>query len=167
MTRPAVEVADILRVQGQRFLDRYRWSFDFQQLKAFRAVLNCRTAVLGGHLDACPQCGFQVISYNSCRNRHCPKCQAQARERWLATREQELLPTAYFHVVFTVPHELNLLALDNPCRLYHLLFTATRPSAYSLRNPGGRPLARSQPLSASSLSRLFSPGEGAEPSLSR
>jgi hypothetical protein len=125
MTRPAVEVADILRVQGQRFLDRYRASFDFQQLKAFRALLNCRTAALGGHLDACPQCGFQAISYNSCRNRHCPKCQAQARERWLAAREQELLPTSYFHVVFTVPHELNLLAQDNPREFYHLLFTAT------------------------------------------
>jgi Putative transposase/Transposase zinc-binding domain len=125
MNRPAVEVADILRVRGQRFLDRYRSSFDFQQLKAFRAIQNCRTAALGGHLDACPQCGFQAISYNSCRNRHCPKCQAQARERWLAAREQELLPTSYFHVVFTVPHELNLLALDNPRQLYHLLFTAT------------------------------------------
>ena len=125
MSRPAVEVADILRAQGQRFLDRYRASFDFQQLKAFRALQNCRTAGLGGHLDACPQCGFQAISYNSCRNRHCPKCQAQARERWLATREQELLPTSYFHVVFTVPHELNLLALDNPRQFYDLLFTAT------------------------------------------
>jgi predicted RNA-binding Zn-ribbon protein involved in translation (DUF1610 family) len=125
MNRPAVEVADILRAQGQRFLDRYRASFDFQQLKALRALQNCRTAALGGHLDACPQCGFQAISYNSCRNRHCPKCQAQARERWLAAREQELLPTSYFHVVFTVPHELNLLALDNPRHFYHLLFTAT------------------------------------------
>jgi predicted RNA-binding Zn-ribbon protein involved in translation (DUF1610 family)/predicted Zn-ribbon and HTH transcriptional regulator len=125
MKRPTVEVADILRVQGQRFLDRYRAGLDFQQLKAFRALLNCRTVALGGHLDACPQCGFQAISYNSCRNRHCPKCQAQARERWLAAREQELLPTSYFHVVFTVPHELNLLALDNPREFYHLLFTAT------------------------------------------
>ena len=125
MNPPAVEVADILRAQGQRFLDRYRASFDFQQLKAFRALQNCRTAGLGGHLDACPQCGFQAISYNSCRNRHCPKCQAQARERWLATREQELLPTSYFHVVFTVPHELNLLALDNPRQFYDLLFNAT------------------------------------------
>jgi hypothetical protein len=125
MKRPAVEVADILRVQGQRFLDRYRASFDFQQLKAFRALQNCRTAALGGHLDACPQCGFQAVSYNSCRNRHCPKCQAQARERWLAAREQELLATPYFHVVFTVPHELNLLAQDNPRQFYHLLFTAS------------------------------------------
>jgi hypothetical protein len=125
MNRPAVEVADILRAQGQRFLKRYRASFDFQQLKAFRALQNCRTAALGGHLDACPQGGFQAISYNSCRNRHCPKCQAQARERWLAAREQELLPTSYFHVVFTVPHDLNLLALDNPRQFYRLLFTAT------------------------------------------
>ncbi len=125
MKRPSVEVADILRVQGQRFLDRYRSSFDFQQLKAFRAVQNCRTAALGGHLDACPQCGYQAISYNSCRNRHCPKCQAQARERWLAAREQELLPTPYFHIVFTVPHELNLLAQDNAREFYHLLFTAS------------------------------------------
>ena len=125
MKRPSVEVADILRAQGKRFLDRYRSGFDFQQLKAFRALQNCRTAALGGHLDACPQCGFQAISYNSCRNRHCPKCQAQARERWLAAREQELLPTSYFHVVFTVPHELNLLAQDNPRHFYHLLFTTT------------------------------------------
>ncbi len=113
MSRPAVEVADILRAQGNRFLDKYRNSFDFQQLKAFRAIQSCRTAALGGHLDACPRCGHQAISYNSCRNRHCPKCQTQARERWIAAREQELLTTVYFHIVFTVPHELNVLALDN------------------------------------------------------
>src|SRR5439155_983402 len=111
MIRPTFEVADILRVQGDRFLDRYRSSFGFQQLKAFRAILRCRTAALGGHRDACPSCGHQAISYNSCRNRHCPKCQTHARERWLAARERELLTTSYFHVVFTVPHELNGLAL--------------------------------------------------------
>ena len=125
MTRPTLEVADILRVQGDRFLDRYRSSFDFQQLKAFRATQRCRTAALGGHRDACPSCGYRAISYNSCRNRHCPKCQAQARERWLAARERELLDTSYFHVVFTVPHELNLLALENPRLFYDLLFTAS------------------------------------------
>ena len=119
MTRPAVEVADILRAQGDRFLDRYRSSFDFQQHKAFRAIQCCRTAALGGHVDVCPQCGYQEISYNSCRNRSCPKCQTQARERWLAARERELLPIPYFHVVFTVPHELNVLALDNP-RLFYV-----------------------------------------------
>src|SRR5579862_4221867 len=129
MNRPSVEVADILRVKGQHFLDRYRASFDFQQLKAFRAIQKCRTAALGGHLDSCPQCGRQAISYNSCRNRHCPKCQTQARERWLAAREQELLATSYFHVVFTVPHELNVLALTNQRWFYDLLFTASAATA--------------------------------------
>ncbi len=124
MTRPTLEVADILRSHGNRFLERYRSSFDFQQLKAFRAIQRCRTAALGGHRDACPSCGYQAISYNSCRNRHCPKCQAQARERWLAAREGELLDTGYFHVVFTVPHALNVLALENPRLFYDLLFTA-------------------------------------------
>ncbi len=125
MTRPTLEVADILRAQGDRFLERYRSSFGFQQLKAFRAILRCRTAALGGHRDACLRCGYQTISYNSCRNRHCPKCQAQARERWLAARERELFDTSYFHVVFTVPHELNVLALENPRLFYDLLFTAS------------------------------------------
>src|SRR5579872_5401153 len=125
MTRPTLEVADILRAQGDRFLDRYRSGFDFQQLKAFRAIQRCRTAALGGHRDACPRCGYQAISYNSCRNRHCPKCQAQARQRWLAARERELFDTSYFHVVFTVPHELNVLALENPRLFYDLLFTAS------------------------------------------
>ncbi len=125
MTRPAVEVADILRTQGQSFLDRYRSSLDFQQLKALRAIQRCRTAALGGHRDACQSCGYQAISYNSCRNRHCPKCQAQARERWITARQRDLLDTSYFHVVFTVPHELNGLALENPRLFYDLLFTAT------------------------------------------
>jgi predicted Zn-ribbon and HTH transcriptional regulator len=125
MTRPTFEVADILRTHGDRFLERYRSSFDYQQLKAFRAIQRCRTAALGGHRDACLRCGYQVISYNSCRNRHCPKCQTQARERWLEARERELLATSYFHVVFTVPHELNVLALENPRLFYDLLFTAS------------------------------------------
>ena len=132
MSRPAVEVADILRAQGSRFLDRYESSFDYQQLKAFRAIQKCRTAALGGHLDSCPQCGRQAISYNSCRNRHCPKCQTQARESWIAKREQELLSTSYFHVVFTVPHELNVLALNNPREFYELLFRASAATALEL-----------------------------------
>jgi hypothetical protein len=125
MTRPTLEVADILRAHGDRFLDRYRSSFDYQQLKAFRAIQRCRTAALGGHRDACLRCGYRTISYNSCRNRHCPKCQTQARERWLEARERELLAISYFHVVFTVPHELNVLALENPRLFYDLLFTAS------------------------------------------
>ena len=129
MTKPAVEVADILRAKGSRFLDKYRSSFSFQQLKAFRAIRNCRTAALGGHLDACPKCGHQAISYNSCRNRHCPKCQTQARQRWLVAREKELLPTSYFHVVFSVPHELIVLALTNARLFYELLFSASSATA--------------------------------------
>ena len=132
MSRPAVEVADILRAQGSRFLSKYQASFGYQKLKAFRAIQNCRTAALGGHLDACLKCGQQAISYNSCRNRHCPKCQAQARQRWLAAREQEVLPTHYFHVVFSVPHELNVFALENPRAFYDLLFTASTASALEM-----------------------------------
>jgi ssDNA-binding Zn-finger/Zn-ribbon topoisomerase 1 len=126
MNRPAVEVADILRVQGDHFLDKYERSVSFQQLKAFRAIQRCRTAALGGHIDACPKCGYQAaISYNSCRNRSCPKCQVQAREHWLEARGQELLATSYFHIVFTIPHELNRLAMDNQRAMYDLLFSAS------------------------------------------
>src|SRR5213078_1101648 len=132
MTRPTLEVADILRVQGDRFLDRYRSSFDYQQLKAFRAIQRCRTAALGGHRDACPRCGHQATSYNSCRNRHCPKCQAQARQRWLAAREQELLGAPYFHVVFTLPPELNPLCPRNAKVIYNLLFRASAETMLDL-----------------------------------
>lgn len=121
-----MEVADILRAQGNRFLERYQSSFSYQKLKAFRAVSRCRTAALGGHLDVCLRCGHEAgISYNSCRNRHCPKCQAGARQQWLDARQQELLDTGYFHVVFTVPHQLNPLALTSPAVFYDLLFSAT------------------------------------------
>jgi hypothetical protein len=133
MNRPTVEVAEILRAQGSRFLDKYQSSFGYQKLKAFRALQNCRTAALGGHLDACLGCGYQqAISYNSCRNRHCPKCQAQARQRWLAAREREVLPTTYFHVVFSIPHELNVFALENPRAFYDLLFQASSASALEM-----------------------------------
>ena len=133
MSRPVVEVADILRAQGSRFLNKYQSSFGYQKLKAFRAIQNCRTAALGGHLDACQGCGYQqAISYNSCRNRHCPKCQAQARQRWLAAREREVLQTNYFHVVFSVPHELNVFALENPRAFYDLLFKASTASALEM-----------------------------------
>jgi hypothetical protein len=125
MTRPTVEVADIFRAQGSRFIDRHRNRIRFQQLKVMQAILRCRTAALGGHIDACPRCGGdKTISYNSCRNRHCPKCQTQARQRWIADRKQELLETRYFHVVFTLPHELHSLILQNEAELYSLLFRA-------------------------------------------
>src|ERR1700742_4810413 len=103
MSRPPVELADILRIQGDCFREQNRSWLGYQQLSVLRAITRCRTAALGGHLDSCSRCDLQAISYNSCRNRHCPKCQAQARLRWLARREQDLLPVPYFHVVFTLP----------------------------------------------------------------
>jgi hypothetical protein len=120
-----VEVADILRVQGDCFREQNRSWLGYQQLSALRAITACRTAALGGHLDSCSRCDLQAISYNSCRNRHCPKCQAQARQRWLARREQDLLPVPYFHVVFTLPHALNPLCQRYPRLLYDLLFRAS------------------------------------------
>ena len=121
MSRPAVEVADLLREQGDRFIDQNPW-LTYQHLTVLRAIMRCRTAALGGHLDLCSKCGYQAISYNSCRNRHCPKCQAQARQRWITAREKEVLPVPYFHVVFTLPHELNTLCRQNARILYDLLF---------------------------------------------
>ena len=109
MSQPTLEVADLIRGQGERFVERYRSWLSPQQLSVLRAIGRCRTAALGGHIDACPRCDQQAISYNSCRNRHCPKCQAQARQRWLAAREQEVLGVPYFHVVFTLPHALQTL----------------------------------------------------------
>jgi Putative transposase/Transposase zinc-binding domain len=126
MMRPAIEVADIVRAKGRQFLERFKAIFSFQQRKAFRAVERCRTRALGGHKDKCADCQFEApISYNSCRSRCCPKCQAQARRRWVEAQQRDLLNTNYFHVVFTVPHQLNPLALTTPRRFFDLLFEAT------------------------------------------
>ncbi|MGC1362178.1 MAG: IS91 family transposase [Silvibacterium sp.] len=126
MTRPAIEVADIVRRKGSQFLERFQAVLSYQQLKAYRAVKRCRTAALGGHRDTCEDCTYQApFSYNSCRSRCCPKCQAQARRRWLQIQQRDLLNTSYFHVVFTLPHELNPLALTSRKPLLELLFDAS------------------------------------------
>ena len=126
MTRPAIEVADIVRAKGRQFLDRFKAILSYQVLKAYRAVERCRTAALGGHKDKCEDCQYEApISYNSCRSRCCPKCQAQARRRWLQAQQRDLLNTNYFHVVFTLPHELNPLALTSRRRFLDLLFEAS------------------------------------------
>jgi Putative transposase/Transposase zinc-binding domain len=125
VSRPTVEVADIFRAQGKSYIDHHRKRMRFQQLKVIEAIVRCRTAVLGGHVDMCPRCGKDCgLSFNSCRNRHCPKCQAQARKRWIAARERELLATGYFHVVFSLPHQLADLIRQNEVELYNLLFQA-------------------------------------------
>jgi Putative transposase/Transposase zinc-binding domain len=123
--RPPWEVADIIRRAGNRFIERYSGSLTWAQLKVLRAIEHCRTAALGGHRDQCVRCGHQAISYNSCRNRHCPKCQTNTREKWLRAREQELLPVCYFHLVFSVPHALVPLIWQNKKILFSLLFEAS------------------------------------------
>ena len=125
MTRPPWEMADVIQRGGSRFLDRYRRSLTYPQVKVFNAIARCRTAALGGHRDQCARCGHQTISYNSCRNRHCPKCQTHARNKWLRSRQQELLPVTYYHVLFSVPHRLVPLMWQNKRVLFALLFEAT------------------------------------------
>jgi predicted Zn-ribbon and HTH transcriptional regulator len=122
MSRPPLEVADLIRVAGQKFIAASRRWITGQHLKVLAAIARCRTAALGGHRDRCARCGYRVHSFNSCRNRHCPKCQAPARDQWLRARRRELLPTPYVHVVFTLPRRLAPLALQNKKVIYDLLF---------------------------------------------
>jgi hypothetical protein len=117
--RPRLEVADIFRATAAAFRERHVPTRD--QVKVLSAIMLCRTASLGGHLDLCKECGHETPAYNSCRNRHCPKCQSLAQARWLEQRRQRLIPTKYFHVVFTLPQELRALARRNAKQLYDLL----------------------------------------------
>jgi hypothetical protein len=122
VARPRLELADIVRAHGDAYRGTHRLAT--VQHRALRAIAACRTAVLGGHRGTCDRCGAERITYNACRNRHCPKCQTLTKERWLAARRAELFPIPYFHVVFTLPHDLNALAQGNPRVLYALLFRA-------------------------------------------
>lgn len=122
MSRPPLEVADLIRTAGPAFIEANRHWLGWQHIKVLRAIARCRTAALGGHLDQCTRCGHRAaVSYNSCRNRHCPKCQIAARDRWIQARRQQLLPTPYVHVVFTLPAQLMPLAQHNKRLLYDLL----------------------------------------------
>jgi len=125
MSRPPLEVADLIRSAGTAFVERNRQWLRWRHVKVLLAIARCRTAALGGHLDQCTRCGHRAISYNSCRNRHCPKCQTAARDRWIAARQKELLPTRYVHVVFTLPAQLAPLALQNKKLIYSLLLRAS------------------------------------------
>jgi hypothetical protein len=120
--RPRLEFADIVRAHGDAYRRKHRLAS--VQHRALHAIETCRTAVRGGHRETCDRCGAVRITYNSCRNRHCPKCQTLTKERWLAARKADLLPIPYFHVVFTLPHDLNALAQGNPRVIYALLFRA-------------------------------------------
>src|SRR6202521_4075811 len=122
MSRPPLEVADLIRAAGTACFEHSRKWFTWLHLKILTAIVCCRTSALGGHIDECSGCGHRAISFNSCRNRHCPGCQGNARVRWLEARQRELLPTRYVHVVFTLPRELAPLALQNKRLIYDLLF---------------------------------------------
>ena len=136
MTRPPFEVADIVRRHGDRVLETHRAWVTGAHRRVFRAIAQCRTAALGGHRDRCEQCAQPALSYNSCRDRHCPKCLTAARNAWVAAREQELLPVGYVHIVFTIPEPLARLALVNKRVVYDLLFQAAADTLLQVaKNP--------------------------------
>jgi hypothetical protein len=136
VSRPTLEVADIVRAAGNRFWEKHKSHLAWVHRKVLDAIVRCRTAALGDHRDKCVRCGHLTASYNSCRNRHCPKCQGNVRAKWLAARADELLPVPYFHVVFTLPHELCALILQNKRLLYDLLFRTSSASLLELaRDP--------------------------------
>ena len=120
--RASIEVADIFRAAGPTYWADHAGHLSLQQLKVMSAIEHCRTAALGGHVEACEDCGQWRVAYNSCRNRHCPKCQGAAARTWLAEREADLLPVGYFHVVFTLPAEVAAIAFHNKALIYDLLF---------------------------------------------
>ena len=134
--RPEWEVADVIQRYGKAFLQKHGGHLTGVQKQALRDLGRCRTAELGGHVDECLDCGYCRIAYNSCRNRHCPKCQALTRARWLDKQGEHLLPVEYFHVVFTLPREVADLALANPAVLYDLLFQA---ASATLRDVAANP----------------------------
>ncbi len=134
--RPELEVADIFRAHGPAYLRRFGDRMPLRHKRAMRAIEVCRTVTLGGHVDRCESCGHERVSYNSCRNRHCPKCQFLKTEKWIEARKADLLPIPYFHVVLTLPEELRPIARVNQRIVYDLLFkTAARTLLELARNP--------------------------------
>ena len=132
MRRPALEVADIFRDHGAAWRRANAGHVSLDQLKVMSAIERCRTAALGGHVARCEDCAHTLIAYNSCRNRHCPKCQGAAAREWLAEREAELLPVPYFHVVYTLPAAIRDLAYHNKAVIYDLLFKASAETTLTI-----------------------------------
>ncbi len=132
MRRPPLEVAEVVRQHGDALLARYGHTLSGEQHRALRAIALCRTAALGGHITQCDHCGHAVQAYNSCRHRSCPTCHGAAQATWLAAREREVLETPYAHVIFTLPHDLGPLALQNPRQLYGLLFRTVAQSLHDI-----------------------------------
>ncbi len=139
LKRPKWEVADVLCLYGKQYCCDH--SLHLSHLKVLHSIQVCRTSYLGGHVEQCTSCGFERCAYNSCRNRHCPKCQALTKAKWLEERKAELLPVGYFHTVFTIPHELNPLALRNKKTVYSILFKAASETLmeFGRNNLAGQP----------------------------
>jgi len=132
VSRPALEVADIFRGHGAAWRRANAGRVSLDQLKVMSAIERCRTVALGGHVARCADCAHTVIAYNSCRNRHCPKCQGAAAKKWLAERETELLPVGYFHLVFTLPGPIANIAYQNKAVIYDLLFKASAEATLAI-----------------------------------
>lgn len=127
-----IELQDILEQYGDSYRATHKMPPNHQ--KVFYRIESCRTSVMGGHVDECDECGYSQISYNSCRNRHCPKCQTLSKERWIEDRKQDLMPVQYFHVVFTIPDAINPVALQNQKIVYSILFKAVSETLLELAN---------------------------------
>jgi hypothetical protein len=140
--KPALEVADIFRRHGAAYRDDQAATLSNSQRRVMAAIETCRTSALGGHVERCADCGEVRISYNSCRDRHCPKCQSLARAQWLADRQAELLPVPYFHVVFTMPAAIAVIALQNKAVVYDILFKAAAEAVRYYRRRSQAPRCR-------------------------
>src|SRR6201984_2540709 len=138
MSRPALEVADILRDHGAAWRSANAGHISLDQLKVMAAIVRCRTAVLGGHVARCEDCAHTLIAYNSCRNRHCPKCQWRSAAAWLGAREGEPLPVPYFHFVFALPAAIGAMAYQNKAKVYGLLFKAATETLITIAADRGR-----------------------------
>jgi len=130
--RPAIEIADILRRHGDAYRRVHAGHLGRVERRVMSAIVACRTEALGGHMQACDDCGTTRVAYNSCRNRHCPKCQGRARAAWLAARQADLLPVPYFHVVFTLPAPIAAIAFQNKAVVYAILFKAAAEAMTTL-----------------------------------
>ena len=139
MPRPALEVADIFRGHGPAWRLANAGHLSLEQLKVMSAIERCRTAALGGHVERCADCSYTTIAYNSCRNRHCPKCQGAAAQQWLAERQAELLPVPYYHVVFTLPAAIAEIAYQNKAAIYDLLFRASAETLVTMAHASALP----------------------------
>ena len=151
--RPVLEVADIIRRYGDDYRRMRGGTIPIAEERVLRELAACRTSAMGGHLEVCDECGHERPAYNSCGNRHCPKCQGAARAAWLAARVEELLPVAYYHVIFTLPHHVAPLALQNKAVVYDLLFRAAAETLQQIAADPRRGLLSSRSACSSRVFR--------------